>query len=160
MKHILGVLKEMEEKEDKLKAIQQQKTDKIRETMAKLSNVSSSKATEEDVLKILSECLKALAEAKEKWENIVKFFREVEVWIEDCSKEVVMLFLFGTSWAYPCLARVPPPPGIFIFSSLSLSLSYSIFLSLFLSLSLFHFSLFHFSHSLLSTTPTTALWLT
>ena len=79
----------MERKEEKLIEIQQDKTDKICETMAKLSEISASKATEEDVLIILSKCLQALAEAKKNWEHIVRFFQSISSLIQKCSKEVM-----------------------------------------------------------------------
>ncbi len=88
MEMLKGLLEDIEKKTEKLDNIQQIKTDKIRETMSKLTEINASKATEEDVLKILEKCIKSLAATKKNWEALVKFFDNINVWIEQCTDKV------------------------------------------------------------------------
>jgi len=88
MEILKGLLDDIEKKNEKLKTIEEQKTQSIRETMSKLTEIQASKATEEDVLKLLKECTKSLAETKKNWEALVKFFDNINIWIETCTDKV------------------------------------------------------------------------
>jgi hypothetical protein len=88
MEILKELLDDIDKKNEKLKTIQEQKTQSICETMSKLTEIQASKATEEDVLKLLSECIKSLAQTKERWEALVRFFDNINIWIETCTDKV------------------------------------------------------------------------
>ncbi len=94
-----GLLEGIRREDQRLKKFQQDKVDQIRETMSKLTEINASSNNEEEVLGILRVCAKSLAETKENWEALVKFFVDIQNWIEKCTDKVCLLFLIAIRMA-------------------------------------------------------------
>jgi hypothetical protein len=71
-------MENLKEEIEKLKALQQVKDFEIQETKSKLKETKASKATEEEVVTILEECIKSLVATEKSWKALVNFFGKID----------------------------------------------------------------------------------
>ncbi len=88
MEVLKSLLEDIKEKNEKLQQMQQEKADKIRETMSKMTEIDASTSTEEDVLRIIELCIQSIVAMKDNWVVLVKFFEKIQEWIEKCTGQV------------------------------------------------------------------------
>jgi hypothetical protein len=77
------MMENLKEEIEKLKALQQVKDFEIQETKSKLKETKASKATEEEVVTILGECIKSLVATEKNWKALVNFFVKIDHLIAD-----------------------------------------------------------------------------